>query len=125
VSKNPVVQGSYGMNVMREPVLRSLIHDLDLPEGRHGLDNACGIGLRAIMLAEEVGSNGHVTGIDISTEILDIGRKIIDDAGLSELSPYDINEFKRLCNPDSQDFILNIPDYYAHFTCTAFSGTKP
>lgn len=268
MSKNPVIQGSYDMNTLREPVLRALIHDLGLVEGSHGLDNACGIGLQAIMLAEEAGSNGHVTGLDISTEILDIGTKIIDDAGLSErvslrqgdiaalpfknetfdwalsidgvgygpgnnlhflgemkrvvksggmiavaawsseklipgypelearlgatspgiapfvrgkdpvlhlsrtlgqlrklgiteteaktyagsvfapldetsrralvslfemrwpnveseLSPHDINEFKRLCNPDSQDFILNIPDYYAYFTYTVFKGTKP
>lgn len=42
----------------------------------------------------------------------------------SELSLHDINEFKRLCSLDSQDFILNIPDYYAHFTYTVFRGTK-
>lgn len=45
MSSNPVIQGSYDMNILREPVLRALIHDLDLPEGSHGLDNACGIGL--------------------------------------------------------------------------------
>jgi len=268
MSRNPVIQGSYDMNVLREPVLRALIHDLNLSEGSHGLDNACGIGLQAIMLAEEVGSNGYVTGLDISMEILDTGRKIIDDAGLSdrvylrqgdiaalpfenktfdwalsidgvgygpgntlhylgemkrvvrsggmiavtawssekllpgypelearlgatspgiapfisgkdpalhlsrtlgqlrklgltetaaktyagsvfapldetsrralvslfemrwpnvesELSQRDIDEFKRLCSPDSRDFILNIPEYYAFFTYTAFRGTKP
>ncbi|UCC17925.1 MAG: methyltransferase domain-containing protein [Dehalococcoidales bacterium] len=268
MSKNPVVQGSYDMNCLREPVLRTLIHDLNLPEGSHGLDNACGIGLQAMMLAEEVGSDGQVTGLDNSTEILDVGKQIVEDAGMSErvsfrhgdiaalpfenetfdwalsidgvgygpgntlrflgemkrvvksggtiavaawssemllpgypdlearlnatasgiapfvkgkdprqhffrilgqfhelgmtelkagsyagsvyaplneatyralvslfemrwpnveyeLSPHDVNEFNRLCNPDSQDFILNIPEYYAHFTYTAFSGMKP
>ena len=265
---NTVIQGSYDMNILREPVLRALIHDLNLPEDSHGLDNACGIGLQAIILAEEVGPNGHVTGLDISSEILNVARKIIDEAGVSErvtlkqgdvaalpfenetfdwalsidavgygpgntlhlldemkrvvksggmiavaawssekllpgypelearlaatepgiapfvrgkepelhlsrtlgqlrklrlkettaktyagsvfapldetsrralvslfemrwpnvepeLSPQDVNEFKRLCSPDSQDFILNLQDYYACFTYTVFRGKKP
>jgi ubiquinone/menaquinone biosynthesis C-methylase UbiE len=268
MGKNPVIQGSYDMNILREPVLRSLIRDLNLPEGSHGLDNACGIGLQAIILAEEVGPNGRVTGLDISSEILEVAGKIVDDTGMSEritfrqgdiaalpfenetfdwalsidavgygpgntfhlleeiqrvvksggmiavaawssekllpgypelearlaatesgiapfvkgkepelhllrtlgqlrklgltetaaktyagsvfapldetsrralvslfemrwpnvefeLSTRDVNEFRRLCSPGSQDFILNIPDYYAYFTYTVFRGTKP
>jgi len=39
-----------------------------------------------------------------------------------ELSTDDRAEFKRLCSPDSPDFILNIPGYYAHFTYTVFWG---
>ena len=268
MSINPVIQGSFDMNALREPVLQSLVQGLNLPEGSQGLDNGCGIGLQAVMLAKEVGPNGHVTGLDISKEILDVGRKIIEDAGMSErislrqgdiaalpfenetfdwalsidgvgygpgdtnhylgemkrvvkpggivavaawsseqllpgypelearlsataagiapfvkgknpalhlfrtlgrlrelglaettaktyagsafapldaasrralvslfemrwpnveseLAPPEVSEFKRLCNPDSQDFILNIPDYYAYFTYTVFKGIKP
>ena len=40
----------------------------------------------------------------------------------SELSPEDLAEFQRLCLPDSPDFILNLPDYYAFFTYTMFWG---
>ena len=39
-----------------------------------------------------------------------------------KLSPDDQTEFRRLCLPDSKDFILNIPDYYAFFTYTLFWG---
>ncbi len=39
-----------------------------------------------------------------------------------ELSPDDRAEFRRLCLPDSPDFILNLPDYYAFFTYTLFRG---
>jgi demethylmenaquinone methyltransferase/2-methoxy-6-polyprenyl-1,4-benzoquinol methylase len=255
------------MNVLREPVLRAIIQGLSLPKGSHGLDNGCGIGLQAILMAEEVGSSGQVTGLDISIEILNIGREIIEDAGMldrvsfkqgdivalpfenetfdwalsidgvgygpgntlhylsemkrvvksggmiaiaawssekllpgypelearlgatisgiapfvrgknpelhlsrtlgqlrtleltettaktyagsvfapldeaertalvslfkmrwpnveCELSSGDAEEFMRLCSPDSDDFILNIPDYYAYFTYTVFRGTK-
>ncbi len=40
----------------------------------------------------------------------------------SELSKSDRKEYKRLCLPDSPDYILNLPDYYAFFTYTMFSG---
>ncbi len=39
-----------------------------------------------------------------------------------ELSSDDLAEFQRLCLPDSPDFILNLPDYYALFTYTMFWG---
>jgi len=32
-------------------------------------------------------------------------------------------EYQRLCRADSPDFILNLPEYYAFFTYTLFSGT--
>lgn len=40
----------------------------------------------------------------------------------SELSDDDLKEFLRLCLPDSPDFILNLQDYYMHFTYTVFWG---
>jgi len=39
-----------------------------------------------------------------------------------EVSRDDWAEFKRLCQPESPDFILNHPDYYAFFTYTLFHG---
>ncbi|MBW1792070.1 MAG: methyltransferase domain-containing protein [Deltaproteobacteria bacterium] len=40
----------------------------------------------------------------------------------SELSQEDWEEYQRLSQPESQDFILNLPDYYAFFTYSLFSG---
>jgi hypothetical protein len=40
----------------------------------------------------------------------------------SELTSDDFAEFQRLCLPDSPDFILNLPDYYALFTYSMFIG---
>jgi ubiquinone/menaquinone biosynthesis C-methylase UbiE len=40
----------------------------------------------------------------------------------SELSPQDRAAYERLCLPDSPEFILDHPDYYAFFTYTMFSG---
>lgn len=43
----------------------------------------------------------------------------------SELIPEDWAAFQRLCQPESPDFVLNLPDYYAFFTYSLFSGTVP
>jgi ubiquinone/menaquinone biosynthesis C-methylase UbiE len=40
----------------------------------------------------------------------------------AELSHKDWIEFQRLCLPESPDFILNNPDYYAFFTYSLFRG---
>jgi len=40
----------------------------------------------------------------------------------SELTPEDWAQFQRLCQPESPDFILNLPDYYAFFTYSMFQG---
>ncbi len=40
----------------------------------------------------------------------------------SELTPEEWAEYQRLCLPESPEFILNHPDYYAFFTCSMFHG---
>jgi hypothetical protein len=40
----------------------------------------------------------------------------------SELTEEDRAEYQRLCLPESPEFILNHPDYFAFFTCTMFWG---
>jgi len=40
----------------------------------------------------------------------------------SELTPEDRAEYRRLCLPESPDFVVNHPDYYAFFTYSMFRG---
>ena len=40
----------------------------------------------------------------------------------SEVSREDWTEYQRLCQPESPDFILNLPDYYAFFIYSLFLG---
>jgi ubiquinone/menaquinone biosynthesis C-methylase UbiE len=42
-----------------------------------------------------------------------------------EVTPEDWAEFQRLCQPESPDFILNVPDYYAFVTYSLFYGRVP
>jgi len=43
----------------------------------------------------------------------------------SEASSEDWSEYLRLCKPESADFILDEPGYYAFFTYTMFRGKVP
>jgi len=69
---------------LRVPALRSAIRALRLSLGSRGLDAGCGIGLPALLLAEAVGPDGHVTGLDLSPAFLAYARGVVAEAGLSE-----------------------------------------
>ena len=79
-----IIQNLLEANPLREPTLRSIIQSLQLPRGSRGLDAGCGIGLQAFLLAEAVGPEGHVTGLDIMPELLSYGEDLASKAGLSE-----------------------------------------
>ena len=68
---------------LREPVLRAAIQALQLPPGSRGLDAGCGIGLQAVLLAEAVGPAGHVTGLDLSAEMIRHAETVAERAGLA------------------------------------------
>ena len=78
------VQMAYAFHSLREPIFRSAIQALQLPPGSRGLDAGCGIGLQALLLAETVGPAGHVTGLDLSPELLAYAEDMVKEAGLSE-----------------------------------------
>jgi ubiquinone/menaquinone biosynthesis C-methylase UbiE len=79
-----LVEMTHVSNPLRESVLRTAIQTLQLPTGSRGLDAGCGLGLPARLLAEAAGPGGHVTGLDLSPEILAHARDIVSKAGLSE-----------------------------------------
>jgi ubiquinone/menaquinone biosynthesis C-methylase UbiE len=67
---------------LREPIIRSAIATLRLPVGSRGLDAGCGVGLHIPLLAEAVGSTGHVTGLDLSRELLSQAGRLTRKTGL-------------------------------------------
>ncbi len=77
------IQRALESNAIREPVMRSVIHALQLPEGTHGLDAGCGIGLQMPMLADAIGAIGHVTGLDLMPQLLAYGEDMAKRLGLS------------------------------------------
>ena len=81
---------------LRRSVLREMVRILQLPKGSRGLDAGCGIGLQCRLLAEEVGPAGHITGVDVSAEMLDYGKKMVSEAGLSERISFQEGDVARL-----------------------------
>ena len=64
------VQSLLVFNPLRESILLEMVRALGLPKGSRGVDAGRGIGLKCLVLAEEVGRAGHVTGLDVSVEHL-------------------------------------------------------
>ena len=85
MSTNIYIQRLLEAEPLRQPVLRSIIHALNLPFGSKGLDAGCGIGLQTLLLTEVVGAEGHITGIDILPELLAYGETVVAKKGLSDL----------------------------------------
>lgn len=73
----PFTKALERMNRFQEPEARTLIADLGLPEGSHGLDVGCGVGLYALWLAEAVGARGRVVGIEPSAERVEAARDLV------------------------------------------------
>ena len=68
---------------LREPTFRAAIRALALEKGSRGLDVGCGPGMQCLLLADEVGPAGHVTGLDPKAQFLKYGNEIVEGAGYS------------------------------------------
>jgi ubiquinone/menaquinone biosynthesis C-methylase UbiE len=64
---------------------RRTVERLALPQGARVLDLPCGSGSSAFAAAEAVGGGGAVVGVDISSELLKLGRAKAQAAGLSNV----------------------------------------
>ena len=62
------------LSEFREPLLNIIIKSLHLPAGSKGLDAGCGIGYVTNVLAEQVGENGQVIGLDLSSEFIQYAK---------------------------------------------------
>ena len=80
---NNYIQSLLRAEPLRQPVLQSMIRAIQLPRASQGLDAGCGIGLQTLWLADAIGPEGHVTGLDIEPELLRFGEKLVIETGLS------------------------------------------
>lgn len=81
---NEYIQKLVETDPLREPLLRRIISDLKLDAGSRGLDAGCGIGSQCLLLAEALGKNGHVTGMDINPDLLKFARQRVRSAGSAD-----------------------------------------
>ena len=76
-SEEPFTKSLERMNRFQEPEARAMIADLGLPAGSRGLDVGCGVGLYALWLAEAVGADGRVVGIEPGEERVAAARELV------------------------------------------------
>jgi ubiquinone/menaquinone biosynthesis C-methylase UbiE len=93
---NAYIQALRVTNPIVEPVVHTAIQTLQLPFSSQGLDAGCGIGSQTMQLAEAVGPTGHVTGLDLSRELLDYAKEMVGKAGLSEYISFEKGDVREL-----------------------------
>ena len=96
---NAIIENLEQANPLREPTLRSIIDALNFAPGSHGLDIGCGIGLQTLLLAEATAPDGHVTGLDISAELLDYAQNRIIASPLSNQISFKQGDWQSLPFP--------------------------
>ena len=93
-------------DLLREPAIRSAIQALKLPSGSRGLDVGCGIGHHTLWLAEAVAPAGHVTGLDLSPELLAHAKEQVKKSRLSEQISFQEGDVNKLpFDDDTFDWI--------------------
>ena len=76
---------NYDIGDWHPRIAHRLVNYAQLQPGHWVLDLATGTGMVAIAAAQAVGSNGHVTGVDISTGMLAQARRKITALGLTNV----------------------------------------
>jgi len=83
-----------------EPFRADLLSRLDAKPGERVLDLGTGPGEPAMTLAREVGATGHVTGVDLSENMVDLARKVAQARGLQNID-FRAMDCSKLEFPDS------------------------
>lgn len=113
------VTSAYAFHALRGPVLHSAIQSLRLPAGSRGLDAGCGIGLPTRLLAETVGPAGHVTGLDMSADLLACAAEIVAKAGMAERISFREGDVNQL------PFADNTFDWVWSVDCVGYAPMEP
>jgi ubiquinone/menaquinone biosynthesis C-methylase UbiE len=114
MTRDSYIESLLACNPLRETILRAMIKALNLPKGSSGLDAGCGIGLQTLLLAKQVGTTGHVIGLDVSAKMLDYGGELVKEAGLSERISFKEGDITKL------PFANNAFDWVISIDCVGY-----
>ncbi len=64
------------------------VQQAKIKPGGYALDVCCGTGMMTVELAKKVGADGHVVGLDLNSEMLDIAQKNLDGSELKGIIEY-------------------------------------
>ncbi|WP_100010794.1 demethylmenaquinone methyltransferase [Lentibacillus sediminis] len=96
---------------------KDVMKHMQVEEGAKALDVCCGTGDWAISLAETVGPDGKVTGLDFSENMLSVAKEKKDELKLDQLHLLHGNAMELPFADDSFDYVTigfglrNVPDY--------------
>ncbi|MCB0583234.1 MAG: methyltransferase domain-containing protein [Phaeodactylibacter sp.] len=92
------------LNRALTPTTQAFFQRAGLTSGQHGLDLGCGGGAATLALAEIVGFNGSITGIDWDAENIAFARQRAETLGMSQAQyqQADVRDWER--DADSVDF---------------------
>jgi SAM-dependent methyltransferase len=93
---------------MMAPLVQPTLDAIEAQPGEYLLDIGCGYGEETLELARRVGPHGHVTGIDISTPMVELGRDLARAAGLANV---------RFADADAQTHPFPRQVYDGLFSC--------
>lgn len=74
------------LDAMMAGVLDRVLHHANLQPGEQVLDIGCGTGASCLAASKLVGPSGHVTGADISAQLLDRARNRATEAGAPNIT---------------------------------------
>lgn len=86
-------------------VSHCMLDEAGIASRQRVLDLATGIGEPALTAAKRVGSYGHVLGVDISTEMIDIARARAEAAGLTNID-FQVMDVETIALPATYDAAL-------------------
>lgn len=92
-------EGKSRLNILAEVLhshTKSMLQQRGIADGMSVLDVGCGGGHVALLLANLVGDGGHITAIDVDTEVIALAEQDAKTAGVNNISfkainTYDIN----------------------------------
>lgn len=99
--------------------MRAAIRSLRLSPGSHGLDIGCGIGNITVLLAESVAPGGHISGVDISSEMLTHARESARKADLADQLTF------READMNDLPFDDNCFDWAWSVDCVGYAAVEP
>lgn len=96
---------------------KDTMRKMNVQEGSKALDLCCGTGDWTIALANEVGSNGEVIGLDFSRNMLKVGKEKIKRLNLKQVKLIHGNAMELPFPDNTFDYVTigfglrNVPDY--------------